>query len=144
MAPIAPYPCPICGAPPARREQLRDDFELCPRCGFAIRLDEGGALVAWATTNVSHPRGVRAAVVLLAAALGIIGCTTALTTASPAGQPPPHAIVLGEELSGDVPVCVPRWLPTSTLRYACIRLGDLRVLLRSTRLADSASSEDRP
>lgn len=53
MSLIAPFSCPICGAL-ARREHLRDGFELCPRCGFAIQLDEHGELIGFATTNLSH------------------------------------------------------------------------------------------
>ena len=56
-------PCPICEAPDDRREHLVDGFELCGDCGFAIRLNAEGDLIAWATTNKSHPRGIYAAIV---------------------------------------------------------------------------------
>lgn len=96
MAKIVPHPCPICGATPARREQLPGDFELCTRCGFAIRVDENGELVAWATTNQSHPGPGRAARLLRAAsslvliAATLSGCALAQAgamSAQPARAP---------------------------------------------------------
>lgn len=93
MAPIAKHPCPICGAPPARREQLRDDFELCPRCGFAIRLDQGGELVAFATTSKSHPRPPRAAWLTRAASTLAVMATISGCAVAHGPSASTHAVV---------------------------------------------------
>lgn len=142
MSLIAPFPCPICSAPPQRREHLAGGFELCTRCGFAIRLNARGELVGWATTNQSHPRGVWAAALLLLVALTSSNCVAMLsppTTPSASGDPQ-RGVLLGDELPDETWVCVPRTLPTAWSRYACMRLGDVRVLLRTRRLAGVPSA----
>lgn len=140
------YPCPICGADPRRREQLRGGSELCTGCGYAIRLDEHGALVEWATTNKSHPRGVwqsaaATAVVALAIALTMAGCAPAATAHTaptrPAVAQDIQRVVLGDDLLPDASVCVPiQPVPTEQIPLACMPLKDLRRLLRELRLAE--------
>jgi len=137
--PIAPYPCPICEAPPHRRERLRDAFELCTRCGFAIRLDDTGTLIGWATTNQSHPRGVRAAALLLVAVLGSVGCAQALTARPGTGEP--RRVLYDESWSADTQLCV-LTAPFVATKYpvACLSLGDLRAQLRSRQAVSSSES----
>lgn len=138
MTSIAPHPCPICDAPPYRREHLRDGFELCTRCGFAIRLNDAGALVGFATTNQSHPRGIWAASVLLVAILvGSLGCAAAH---SGSRQGRPRGVLFDESYAADLQLCVPR-SPFVASKYpiVCLSLGDLRAQLRARQSVSTTS-----
>jgi hypothetical protein len=101
--------CPICQAPPDRREQLRGGAELCNGCGFALRFNERGELVEWATTNKSHPRGVwehaAAAVAIVLLLIGSSGCaTTEASTRPPAPASPPRWILFHEDEPPDLKI----------------------------------------
>lgn len=49
--------CPACDRPCAA-EHLKDGWRLCARTKLAYRTDAAGRLIEWATTNLSHPKGI--------------------------------------------------------------------------------------
>jgi len=126
MTPIAPFPCPICDAPPQQREHVRG-AELCNGCGFAIRLNERGELVYFAATNKNFPRAARRLAALLVPIVLVVGCATA--TPAPVTTPTPP-LVLHETLSSDEQVCVLLDPWHYQRQFACVTVGELRRYIR--------------
>lgn len=142
--------CPICDAPGHLREQRRSGAALCNGCGYAVRVDERGDVVEWSTTNKSHPRGIWQPIgrsVALLALCATLGCAAAAHQATPA-SPARHdlrRIVLGEDLAPELLVCVPIVpLPTTLHSVTCMRVRELRILLRGQRFAQHLLADGLP
>lgn len=136
----APVACPICDAPPSRREEMTGGRELCNCCGFMLRFDERHELVEYATTS-KHPPGLEemlgAVLVALVLAIGGAGCASTGTTAAPAPASPPR-MTFDEALPGELELCVPK---SAYVRFeypvACLSLRDLRAQLRARQLVQA-------
>lgn len=149
------YPCPICDADPAQREQLRDDRELCNGCNLVIRLDDRGELVEWWATQRRRAAGIvtRAAAAMATAVVMIVvmastSCASARAHAGPGPGPvmpiqEVQRIVFSDVIPPEVLVCVPT-RELSTNPFVCVPLGELRRQLRSRRFARADVSLGRP
>jgi hypothetical protein len=130
IPPIAPFPCPICDAPPDRREHLRG-AEICNDCGHGIVLNERGELIGYFTTQKSHPLGIRkgAIALLLVAVLGLSACSS--RTAPVATQPAaPDELVIRESLPNDAKICVVLDPYHYAGTFVCMRVGEIRMMIR--------------
>lgn len=125
--PIAPFPCPICDAPPHRREHLRG-AELCNGCGNGIILNEQGELVAWfVTQKTKPPKKTTTAAWLVVAVLNAASCAPVVPPLTP--PPASSRIVIRETLSETEEICVVRD-PFRDPRLVCMTVGQLRRTIR--------------
>lgn len=50
-------PCALCGQKRCNVEQLRNNYLLCGTFWFYYRVNQEGTVIAFGTTNKSHPWG---------------------------------------------------------------------------------------